>query len=389
MNRTKLVLHLVPREFWKSQEDSMVDISPFVEDAFAIERRITKGVNLSNERMRYQLCCKRIQEAVSGMVPVKEKMVLRQSYYNLLHILFTKFSAQAAQGRLAACFFPPDMIEEHLNAFKSITTQAGLDGHEDIMKRMEFFNKAIYQKAGVVEIADFLAPGETEKSEGEVSLTGVVPLEALQPVYEEEDELTEEKRETLLEIFKSQIQKALDNGGEVNFSNQPHYVIADALNEFVYNDGPDEPEKTIRVVYMDGSEAEPFPLRCLTRPTDLDSSEDVPALKASLISMRHLKMDEKVHFAWFRNSKVSVSRSFAETDAYCTERTIELLSEMENKEFHLDLYQTGLETAVIGFYRGLVRVLKERRKAPKAPPLCVVPYYLVRGDDYRPGQPWA
>ena len=105
--------------------------------------------------------------------------------------------------------------------------------------------------------------------------------------------------------------------------------------------------------------------------------------------MRHLDMDEKVDFAWLRNRKVSVARAFADTDAYCTERTIELLREVENKGLCLHLYQTGLETAVVGFYRGLVRVLKDRRNDSNALPLRVVPYYFSGKDGlYKPGRTW-
>ena len=53
------------------------------------------------------------------------------------------------------------------------------------------------------------------------------------------------------------------------------------------------------------------------------------------------------------------------------------------------LYQTGLETAVVGFYRGLVKVIKALRNSQDAPVIRVVPYYFDRKDnDYKPGSVW-
>ena len=102
-------MHIVPKEIWKPREDSMGDIFPFVEDALAIERRIKKGVNLTNERMRYQLCCSRIQKAVLGMGD-NETVSLSQSYYDVLHSLYDSFPAAVGNCRLTACFFPPEKV---------------------------------------------------------------------------------------------------------------------------------------------------------------------------------------------------------------------------------------------------------------------------------------
>ena len=208
--------------------------------------------------------------------------------------------------------------------------------------------------------------------------------------YQADDELSKEEHQKLLDILRSKIEKALKTNGEVNFSNQPHSVIADVLNEFVYKSDPNEPEKHIRVIYMDGSEAEPFPLRCLATPPKYpEPGMELTPLKTSLISMRHLEMDERVDFAWFRNRMVSVARPFAETDAYCTERTMELLDGINDQWLHIHLYQTGLETAVVGFYRGLVKVLKTLRNDRDAPAIRVEPFYFNRKDnDYRPGRVW-
>ena len=388
MNKSRITMHILPKQIWKPREDSMGDIFPFVEDALAIERRIKKGVNLNNERMRYQLCCIRIQKAVLNMAGNK-KISLGRDYYDLLHMLYDSFPAEVGNCRLLACFFPPEEVKAQLHAFTKLITNAGFKEHEDIKTRIEFFEKAASIEAGVVETPEFLTEESEEREIEVLTIKGITGRHS-RPVYREEDRLSEEKRAAMLEIFKTQIHEGIKNGGEVNFSNQPHSIIAEALNEFVYKDSPDDSEKSIRVIYMDGSEGEPFPIRCLTRPVDLIVDENEHALEASLISMRHLEMDEKVDFAWFRNSKVSVARPFAETDAYCTERTMEVLREIGDDELHLHLYQTGLETAVVGFYRGLVQVLRERRNNSVSNPLQVIPYYFNGKENiYKPGRIWV
>lgn len=390
MNTTNLVLHLIPKEFWESQRDPASDISPFVTDALAIERRLRKGVNLSNERARYHLCSRRIQEAASRISLQVDKVTLEENYFNVLHMLYSERPEEVVQSRLASCFFPPTEISKQINDFRKLIRELGIEGREDVKKRLDFFEKALSQGAGIVEIADFRLSTGGEGSRERISLAGREPSETGPSGFEGDDDLSDEERRDFLEILKSRIQKALETAGEVNFSNQPHSVISDALNDFVYKRSPDDEEKEIRVIYMDGSEAEPFPVRCLTTPIESGTGENMVVLKASLISMRHLEMDDKVDFAWFRNRMVSVSRPYAETDAYCTARTTELLKEMKDGEYHLSLYQTGLETAVIGFYRALVQELKERRKNPHAPPLRVVPFYYVSKDrTYRVGKSWV
>lgn len=405
MNKSGLTLYMAPRKFWEQQQDPATDIFEFYMDALGIERRIKKEVNLINERMRYQLCCRRIQEAVLRMNLETEKTTLKDSYFDVLRFLYDKFPSEVIQARLTSCFFLPDELSkhnggvdqlvkpaevaEHLNWANRLLTQAGLNNNE-IIKRLSFFTKASSEGAGIIEIADFLMPCEEDKSDTFTYQIKSDSDSTLFTEYQADDELSKEEHQKLLDILRSKIEKSLKTSGEVNFSNQPHSVIADALNEFVYKNDPDEPEKHIRVIYMDGSEAEPFPLRCLATPLKYpEPGMELTPLKTSLISMRHLKMDERVDFAWFRNRMVSVARPFAETDAYCTERTMELLDGITDEGLYIHLYQTGLETAVVGFYRGLVKVLKTLRNDRDAPAIRVEPFYFNRKDnDYRPGRVW-
>lgn len=385
MNTSRIKLYLLPEEFWQKRDDPLSDISVFVRDALAIERRIKKGVNLVNERMRYQLCCRRIQSAVAryhdeGL----ETEILDDGYIAFLRFLYAdaKTCECASLSRISANFFPPERVEEQIIFFKNIVhTITALDGDVNISKRVTFFEKAKARGAGIVEVQEFYVSDENKQAE----LSNLPIRQMKASVTIEEDTLSQEQRGNMLKALNAQIDNAIQTGGEVNFSNQPHSVITEALNFHVYRNGVNQDEKSVKVVYMDGSEAERFPLHCLETSENKDISEqDTRILKVSLISMRHLAMDDHVDMAWFRNCEVSVARPFAETDAFCARRTIELLKEIENRDFCIHLYQTGLEPAVVGFYRGLVRFLHSQEKRC----LRVIPFYKKAGQ-YEEGTPWT
>jgi hypothetical protein len=143
------------------------------------------------------------------------------------------------------------------------------------------------------------------------------------------------------------------------------------------------------VVYADGSEAAPFPLCGLT-PAGSETRKENGAIviRASLVSMRHPEMDERVDFCWFRNRKVSAARPAAEMDAACADETAVLLAGLAIREVELHIYQTGLEPAVVGFYRGLVRHLRNRCSRNAALGFRVIPFYY-RGGSYCSGSVWS
>ena len=127
----------------------------------------------------------------------------------------------------------------------------------------------------------------------------------------------------MTDILKARIEKALSTDCEVNFSNQPHFIITEVLNDYIYKRYEEEDDASIRVIYLNGGEAERFPLRCLPKAQVFDDVDSLYSpLRAALVSMRHLEMDEHVDFAWFRNRKVSASLSCADTDKYLYGRDI-------------------------------------------------------------------
>ena len=156
-----------------------------------------------------------------------------------------------------------------------------------------------------------------------------------------------------------------------------HDVLAEVLRSSLDITAP---PSLVRILYVDGSEAEPFPLRTARwRPMRAEGR----SVRLGLMSMRHTEMDADVDGYWFRNRLVSTSRTLSETEAFCAADTIRRLAELRSAGItRVELVHTGFEPAVIGFYRGLLRWLQEADAG-----FSVQPMYLM--GHVVPGTPWG
>ncbi len=424
MTTTHITLCAVPAAMWATTEptdDGRPTVGIFVRDALAIEKRTKKGVNLEDERVRYSLCCARIEALActrmqyiksqadfkrlldSGMFPAYP---LGVNYLDVLMRLLAEDHLQVRTSgiRLGATFFPPEAVREHAVEFSRLAAEMGLNDDRAVKARISFFlNLALPNHCGVVEVQSAFQPiGRDEPArpwELAASAEALAEAEDAGPsapilVNDIHEPPTRDRDEQMRRNLRAQIRRAIaEPNGAVNFSNHRNDIIAQVLHEFVYRppgatDGPVE----IRVLYADGSEGDLFPLRCLTS-REKPEMADAFTLRAALMSMRHLEMDREVDMAWLRNKEVSKSRTLAETDEFCCAQTLKQFQEAaENLDaFLLHIYQTGFEPAVVGFYRGLVRMLMEIQ-AGRTKRLCalVVRPYLYRGGGrYEEGLTWC
>jgi hypothetical protein len=157
--------------------------------------------------------------------------------------------------------------------------------------------------------------------------------------------------------FRAQIEEALTVRGRraaISPSGIQNPVVTEILREFT-EAAPGAARVDAPVEYRDGSRsAHPFPLRALRLRTNLRAAS--LELRFALLSIRHTEMDAVVDGAWLRNAEVSRPRPAAQTDDLVFETSVRQLDELCRGERHVRLYmyQTGLETAVVGFYRALV-----------------------------------
>ena len=184
-------------------------------------------------------------------------------------------------------------------------------------------------------------------------------------------------------------------GDSIDPSGVNNRIITQILREFVEGGPPHRIDAP--VTYRDGSQAtNAFPLRCLALADDLPAAPHDLELHLALLSIRHTEMDPVVDGAWLRNAEVSRPRPAALTDdfVYDTSRTqLRCLTENGRRRVLLHMYQTGLDTAVVGFYRAVVEHLLVHPFS-----LCVVPMFFASAQrtggttgeaPFRPGKPWT
>jgi hypothetical protein len=187
------------------------------------------------------------------------------------------------------------------------------------------------------------------------------------------------------ERFEFLLRTALDspNGdrGAIRPSDVSNTALTEGLRAHVTGKR-NQKRVDLRVVYRDGSEGPRFPMHALnmaaTRP------EGFRELRFTLMSVRHVDMDSVVDGAWLRNSKVSRPRPAGLTDemVFTTSRK-QLRSLDRSMPTLLFIYQTGLEPAIVGFYRAVVHHLLEFPRS-----IAVVPCYYQGDHSFAEGTPW-
>ena len=384
----------IPPEIWKKE------FSDLARDALVSERRIQKDSNIEVERARYGLFCYQIESGVMRLLPKISDDHIRELNAHYLDIL-ASLSIMAEKdeelqdkfvfGRLGTSFTSPEKMGSHIRYFEELAQDAGLEDDPAVISRLSFLRRVqglTDEQEGGYGIVEIQSPFHLpDQSHPPVHLPRLKQQkESIQPSsikYIDRIEST-----NLYDSLREEIQQALESGQGVNFSNPPHVVITEILHEYVY-DQSEEGQRLVRVLYDDGSEGAPFPLFALSGRSSEEAETilDANPVKASLISMRHLDMDAKVDMAWFSNQQASRSRPFAETDAFCYQRTMEQLQQLKNP-IQLRLYQTGLQPAVVGFYRALVDWLRQWEQKGISPKLVVVPMYHRRSGSYSEGKSW-
>lgn len=161
----------------------------------------------------------------------------------------------------------------------------------------------------------------------------------------------------------------------------PNTTLTNALRTFAMK-SLSRSEIEVPVVYRDGSTARPFPLRCLALVNN--SLPIGRVVSVSLLSIRHVDLDSEVDGAWLRNSEVSRPRPAADTDEFVYQESVKQLDRLcDEAPMTLIMYQTGLETAIVGFYRAVVE-----RLIAQPDRLSVRPMFYQERGPYRAGETW-
>jgi hypothetical protein len=200
------------------------------------------------------------------------------------------------------------------------------------------------------------------------------------------------------ERFKQQLRDAVNEVRDAAMlpSGVSNRALTDGLRAFVGDDSG--PRRDVPVQYRDGSKAPLFPLRCLQLGDRVP--EGWRTYHFAMLSIRHTEMDVEVDGAWLRNTDISRPRPAGDTDRIAYDLSTKQFDTLcASDPVLIYLYQTGLDTAVVGFYRAVTERLV---RAPHS--LAVVPMYFRRqppSEDgrtvagyqqqstFEEGQPWV
>jgi hypothetical protein len=392
----------LPGSVWETGQpgDGLDGFRTAVKDAAAIEQRTRKGVNVDAELARYACCCECIEAATAGLACIPQRWALGPGFACAVDCILgdSRWSAQAMEAGMGRCFVEPNRVPALARALSAAAAALGLAEDADVKQALVAAQEAGSRGCGLVLLADPLIL----EASGGAPLLHDVPVEtqntllggaALVDVWEERATAEKEAERDLVEhdlaaSLRRQIHEGIPRGS-INIGSYPNHLITEALREFVYAEGE---RVEVRPIYADGSQGDPFPLRCLQDRRVFRPLNGVIPVRVSLISMRHLDMDADVDMAWFRNREASRSRTLAEAERFCYRRTLsQLLAYPGDRPLVLHLYQTGFQPAIVGFYHALVEVLCQRPQRGTAATLQVTPHYFRgrQGDsDYVAGRPW-
>jgi len=412
---SRFYLCAVPKAVWEEVAESnpyTVNIHQLVEDALGSERRFAKEVNLESEYRRYSLSCQELENRIAASSCIKP-VKTRNDFANAIEAeqfptqsissgylsLIAHTTDESNPARIGASFHTPETLHDYIQEFGQWAEAHGLSDVPAFREVLAFLEQAHEHECGVVEYQSAFHPAsKREMSASRDLYFAVLPDDDEQrgvviPEFEITGEsiefFTGSKKQESAKMLRDQILHALQaNAPIIIGSEAKHDVITEVLHEFVFVTENHIRRNDLRIAYVDGSEAEAFPICCLPRRMIHSNADSI--LRSALMSMRHLEMDALVDFYWFRNRGVSQSRTLAETDAFCFKETLTQLREsLEGGTAHLHLYHTGFEPAVLGFYRGLVHTLLVQIELSHPSALAVTPQYYRGKDGYEAGSIWG
>ncbi len=410
-------LYLIRAELWQS--DVRIENDPassvlrrLICDAVTLRRRIEKCVNLEAERLRYSNCLGELESRLSKMGtrvkssdrPVLETVLQRSEipvvplpsrYFDLMtraHLEHLKEQANCLAAdvsvpaglkppmpTIGSSVFPPDGLSAHIAEVEALLNIESVKAEGELAvvaeQRIRLLRTICDLGVGAVEVVEELdnSVGFPPIARPEAILSVPTPDANVNP---DRVPITAKGRRLMMERLVAEIEKAMPSGGKVNMSNQPHEVSTEVLGQFVRT-CTGQTAGRIRIIYADGSEAKPFPLRIL--PMHAESALVNPVeISVAMMSMRHLELDPIVDWAWYRNKEVSQTRPLAESDDFCFQYSLRQLAELRavysGQTLLLKMYHTGFEPAAIGFYRAVAATLMHQRGW-----LRVVPHYFRGG----------
>jgi hypothetical protein len=349
-----------------------------VDMALSIEKRFDADMFTSDDLRRYDL-------AVRAIGRHAKKTGRRFGTIGVSSMEQLASYARPTEATPTRSFFPPSSIPSYKKTLlKAIEENRCFN--KDISVLADAFTCAENHNCGVViALTQDIGAKEFFDSSG---IGGVSAVEA-KPEPAAAQALSE-RFETVPDCFSddhvrrksfSKLQKelvwALRNGLPICVgASARHEILAEMLSE-LHRLGV---TGQLRIMYVDGSESEPFQFYGAAAIDGVSAS-----LKYGLMSMRHTELDEDVDGYIFRNRMISLQRTLAETEKDCAVQTTQFIANLTSCGINgIELIHTGFEPAVIGFYRAVSRW----NSIQTSEAFFVQPIYITR-NGYVKGTVWG
>lgn len=400
----KITLIPVSQEIWNSKEMEIVRQQTKVS-----ARRIQKGIDIRLERTRFTNACNRIEE-----------LALQTSGdYNIVEIegenIDRFLDSLPGNGDLQFPFIEPEDFTRVLNLTSIKSLKKKLSSFGGIVLLVDAFNgkpcsfnhqtKTLKKKQSTSSPDYSVCDVDMDKLEEEhkrfheqirISIETGIPLgwinidddgkgglvrhEAIITAIWEYIYVKEQPKKTeIVDVIK-----AIPDEEATEKRNKKWYYkvfpFLKPVKPVMKNIQVKEPKVTpmpinpinIQVAYEDGSIGADFPLFGLLK-TD-EPPPGLPIIKAALISNRHFELDSEVDMCLIRNTEISrrEDATIGEQEQLSFDIVYKFLDEFikKNKGLELQLYHTGLEPAVIGTYRAILKTLLDSNTRGK---LKVIP----------------
>jgi hypothetical protein len=418
----------VPAAAWGgTAPPHLAPLVPLFRDLGVCDRRLPKRVDVAGERERMASVQATARATVLSLEAAVRNgreftdvlqrnrlpaVTVGAGYFDLVQEWHRRGEAVGleAAGRLGSAVVPPIVLADHRRAFEAAAYQLAMNRDPAVRARAVFLGWAAAAGCGLIERTDpFAGVSGVRRDDGRLAPTlppwfafwhrvwvkrppAVAARKASGPAdWELYDSNRDDPKAQITQRLTRNIERAMEAGDPVPITNVRHEDITRVFHRFVVGGRA----AAVRVLYADGSEARPFRFGRLGRA---DPWSPTRVLHVGLISVRHFEIDPQADEYWFRNAEVPSKVSQAEADEWCYQATVSRLAALKlaypGERLEVRLYHTGLESAVIGFYRAVVDELIAARgprrwlRRPPADWLRVVPIFAKDAAGENAGPRW-
>lgn len=339
---TQTGIHLIPASAWSPD----TELGKLSVDALACEERQNSGRSLPADDRRYERLVNRIWE-VAHRIEGGRRFVPSGCYAALARRASRTpdpSEMSLVRRRALAAFFLPEQRAGHAHALDAVA-----ETHEESQLTatlLQFDGGFIMTPIISHEANELVSPGE--------SIRGLLPPADMSGLLRNDDshDWPEDTLPSLIRAFEI----ARTDGIPVNIAPFNNHHVAAALHQLAYGGSPPH---GYRLRFQDASLCQPFHLPALT-PTQ-PALEPVDYLRVALLSHRHLALDHVIDANWFRNAETSTGEQHSVIEQHCAEVTEHQLRSYDGELLRIEMKQTGMLPAVVGFYRGLLSALQQER----------------------------